>query len=101
MQACFTVTYVLSSFLKAEDFVSLYQTERRHVIRILILIVSDFKPKFLAWSNQVSLLTDAHSRTLAKWKICVVRSTLFVFLCEMVWVELLRFWEVRRVMMQS
>jgi hypothetical protein len=49
----------------------------------------------------MSVLTDAHSRTLAKWNVSVVRSTLFVFLCETVWIEFLRFWEVRRVMMQS
>jgi len=51
--------------------------------------------------NQVSVLTDAHSRTLAKWKKCVVRSTLFVFLCEMVWIELLRFWEVGCICMDT
>ena len=49
----------------------------------------------------MSLLTDAHSRTLAKWNICVVRSTAFVFLSETVWIELLRFCEVRRVVVES
>jgi len=49
----------------------------------------------------MSFLTDAHSRALAKWNICVVRSTAFVFVCETVWIELLRFWEVRRVVVQS
>jgi len=49
----------------------------------------------------MSVLTEAHSRTLAKWNICVVRSTVFVFLCETVWIERLRFWEVRRVMVQG
>ena len=58
------------------------------------------KSKTHACSYQMSVLTDAHSRTLAKWNICVVRSTVFVFLSETVWVELLRFWEVRRVMVQ-
>ena len=49
----------------------------------------------------MSVLTEAHSWTLTKWNICVVRTTLFVFLCETVWIELLWFWEVRRVMVQS
>ena len=49
----------------------------------------------------MSVLTDAHSRTLPKWNICVVRSTAFVFLCETVWIELLRFWEVSRVVVKS
>jgi len=49
----------------------------------------------------MSVLTQAHSRTLPKRHICVVGSTVFVFLCETVWVELLWFWEVRWVVVQS
>jgi len=49
----------------------------------------------------MSVLTDAYSRTLTKWKICVVRSTVFVFLFETVWIELLRFWEIRWLVVQS
>jgi len=59
------------------------------------------KPKTQAWSKQMSVLTDAHSRTLPKWNICVFRSTAFVFLCETVWIELRWFWEVRRVVVES
>jgi hypothetical protein len=36
------------------------------------------------WKYQESVLTDANLRTLAKWKIYVFRSTVFVFLCETV-----------------
>ena len=49
----------------------------------------------------MSFLTDANSRTLPKWNICVFRSPAFVFLCETVWIELLRFWEVNRVVVES
>jgi len=59
------------------------------------------KPKILAWNYQVSVLTDAHSRTFAERNICVFRSTVYVFLCETVWIELLRFWVVRLVMVQN
>jgi hypothetical protein len=50
---------------------------------------------------RVSVLTDAHSRTLAKRNICEVRSTAFVFFSEPVWVELLRFWEVRWIKVET
>ena len=50
---------------------------------------------------QVSVLTDAHSRTLPKWNICLFRSTAFVFLCETVWIELLRLWEVLWVIVDT
>jgi hypothetical protein len=49
----------------------------------------------------MSVLTDAHSRTLAKWNICVFRATVFVFLCETVWIKLVRFWEVRWATVES
>jgi hypothetical protein len=52
-------------------------------------------------NKQVSVLTNAYSRTLAKWNVCVVRSTVFVFLCETVWIELLRFGKVLRVVVQT
>ena len=57
--------------------------------------------KILACSYQMSVVTEAHSRTFAKWKICVVRSTVFVFLCEAVWIEIFRFWEVRCIKMET
>ena len=47
------------------------------------------------------VLTDAHSRTLTKWNICVFRSTVFVSLCETVWIKLLWFWEVRWVIVDT
>jgi hypothetical protein len=49
----------------------------------------------------MSILTDAHSRTLPKRNVCVFRSTAFVFFCETVWIELLRFWVVRWVKMDT
>ena len=57
-------------------------------------ILSYHNPK-ICGDVQEPVLTYAHSRTLAKWDMCEVRPTAFVFLCESVWVELLRFWEVR------
>jgi len=47
MAACFMITQVLSSFLKSEDFVSLYQTERRGGKRMTIKILNVRNIKFL------------------------------------------------------
>ena len=46
-------------------------------------------------------ITYAHSETLPKWNICVLRSTPFVFLCETFWIENLRFWEVLGVILDT
>ena len=88
------INQILSSFLESEDCVSFYQNERFCGTRSINLILIYYNLKFYG-EIQLSIPTEAHSRTLAKRKICVVRSTAFVFLCEPVWVELVRFWEVR------
>jgi hypothetical protein len=45
--------------------------------------------------------TYTHSDTLPRWNIYVLRSTPFVLLCETVWIEILRIWEVLGVMLDT
>jgi len=72
-----------------------YQTTRPHTTKVrkfASYILKVYNPT-IQYGNCV-IITYAHSETLSKWNIWVLRLTPFVFHCQTVWIENLRFWKV-------
>ena len=78
-----------------------YQTARPHWTTVRKFVSDILKAYNLTIEYGKSDITYAHSETLAKWNIGVLRSTPFVFHCETVWGENLRFWEVLRIVLDT
>jgi len=78
-----------------------YQTARPHTTKFRKFASYILNVYNLTIQYGKSDITYAHLETFAKWNIGVLRATVFVFLCETVWIENLRFWEVLWVVLDT